>query len=85
MDPLKVARVDRIGVHSLEDLAKASTDLLAESLSISAESAEGLKRTAKEAFEAAVIAATGGEVAREEAGAEAVPEEAGTEETKSGT
>jgi hypothetical protein len=80
MDPLKVARVSRIGVHSLEDMAKASTELLAEALELSAEEADGLKKAARDAFEAAVIAATGGEPSKAELSSDAEQEEQETEE-----
>jgi len=65
MDPLKVSRLSRADVHSLEGLANASAALIAEVLEIEAGQAEALRAAAQEAFEAEVIAATGGEEAEE--------------------
>lgn len=61
MDPLKVARLARTDVHRLEDLANASTETVAQTLSLEPEEAEALRLAARQAFEAEVIAATGGE------------------------
>ncbi len=58
MDPLKVARLGRADVHSLEGLAQASPELLVEVLGLDLPGAEALKDAAREAFEAEVMAAT---------------------------
>ncbi len=58
MDPLKVARLGRADVHSLEGLAQASPELLVEVLGMDLPGAEALKDAAREAFEAEVMAAT---------------------------
>jgi N utilization substance protein A len=68
MDPLKVARLGRADVHSLEGLAQASPELLVEVLGMDLPGAEALKDAAREAFEAEVMAATS------EEGLEAPPE-----------
>jgi N utilization substance protein A len=73
MDPLEVARLGRAGIHSLEDLAESSAAVIAETLEVELERAETLKEAAQEAFEAHVIAATGGEVSPEQ------PEQGGAE------
>ncbi|MHB8764709.1 MAG: transcription termination factor NusA [Deferrisomatales bacterium] len=65
MDPFKVARLSRASVHSLEDLAKASPAAITEALEFTPDAAEGLRTAAREAFEAEVIAATGGQAALE--------------------
>ena len=80
-DPLEVARLARVDIHSLEDLAKASTPLLAETLEVETEAAETLKAAAREAFEAQLIAATGGETAPEEPPEEPAEEESAGEES----
>jgi len=61
MDPLKVARLVRADIHSLEALAKAAVPLLAEVLGVTEEEAETLRADAQAAYEAEIIAATGGE------------------------
>lgn len=76
MDPLKIARLSRIDIHGLEDLAKAPTEQVAETLEITGEEAERLTSAARESFEAEVIAATGGED-------EEAPEESAEEEQPS--
>ncbi len=68
MDPLRVALLGRAEIYSLEELAKAPTPRVCEALGIEPEEAEAIKAAANEAFEAEIIAATGGET------------EAGTEE-----
>ncbi|GAB4271909.1 MAG: transcription termination factor NusA [Deferrisomatales bacterium] len=66
MDPLKVARLGQAEVHSLESLANAPTAAVSEALQISEEEAKGLQEAANAAFEAEVIAATGGQEAEVE-------------------
>jgi len=61
MDPLRVARLARADIHSLEALAKATAPLLTEVLGDSEQAAEQLRAAAQAAFEAEIIAATGGE------------------------
>lgn len=61
MDPLKVSRLARVDLHSLEGLTNASAAQIAEALGAEPEEAERLQAAARAAFEAEVIAATGGE------------------------
>ena len=61
MDPLKVARLVRADIHSLETLTKAAVPLLAEVLGVAEVEAETLRADAQAAYEAEIIAATGGE------------------------
>jgi N utilization substance protein A len=76
MDPFKVARLARIDVHSLGDLAAATPELVAEVLEIPVEAVETLKLRAREAFESELIAATGGdETAKTASPEEAAPSE----------
>jgi N utilization substance protein A len=70
MDPLKVARLARADIHSLEALAKAATPVLVEVIGVAEDEAEGLRAAAQAAFEAEVIAATGGEEDQAAPGAE---------------
>ncbi|RMG99046.1 MAG: transcription termination/antitermination protein NusA [Candidatus Dadabacteria bacterium] len=71
MDPLKVALLGRIDVHTQEDLSKVPIPKLCEALGIETEEAELLREAARKAFEAELIAAT----SQEQEGAEAEPEE----------
>lgn len=61
MDPLKVSRLARADVHSLEGLTNASASQIAEVLGTEPGGAERLRAAARAAFEAEVMAATGGE------------------------
>ncbi|MFU8856336.1 MAG: transcription termination factor NusA [Deferrisomatales bacterium] len=84
MDPLKVSRLGRADVHSLETLANASPSLLSEVLSLGEPEAESLRSAARAAFEAEVMAATGGQEAEDvegDADAPAPDEERGEETT----
>ncbi len=67
MDPLKVARLATADIHSLETLANADAAALVEALELPEEEAAALKTAARDAFEADVIAATGGEAEPEAA------------------
>ncbi len=76
IDALTVARLTRAEIHSVEALAETPAALLAETLEVSEQEAEAVKRDAQKAYEAEVIAATGGEGEEED-----LPEEdAGTED-----
>ncbi|MBI5440136.1 MAG: transcription termination/antitermination protein NusA [Deltaproteobacteria bacterium] len=61
MDPLKVAKLARAGIHRLEELASAAPELVAETLGWDATAADALKAAAREVFEAEVMAATSGQ------------------------
>ncbi len=83
MDPLKVSRPARADIHSLEGLANASPPLVAEALSIAQPEADSLRAAARAAFEAEVIAATGGQEV--EGLPEEQPAEAPGPETETGS
>ena len=61
IDPFQVAKLARAGLHSMEALSEVAPAVLAEALEIDEEEAVTLCQAAKEAFEAEVIAATGGD------------------------
>jgi N utilization substance protein A len=61
VDPFQVAKLARAGIHSMEALSEVTEVVLAEALEIDVEAAASLRQAAKDAFEAEVIAATGGE------------------------
>lgn len=78
VDPFQVAKLARAGLHSMEALSTVAPAVLAEALGIDTEQATELGREAKAAFEAEVIAATGGDTPaadESDAGAEAEPEQ----------
>jgi len=79
MDPLKVALLGRIDVHSLEDLSEIPVPKLCEALGLGTEEAEALREAAKKAFEAELIAATSEAAPPEETGGEPEVPEAGPE------
>ncbi len=79
MDPFKVARLTRASIHSLEDLARAPNAVVTESLAFTPEAADALRLAAREAFEAEVIAATGGAGTGEDDAAPLSPEDSTSE------
>ncbi len=60
LNRLQVALLGRVEIYSLEALSEAPIPRICEALDIGEEEAEALRRAAKEAFEAELIAATGG-------------------------
>ncbi len=72
IDPFKIAKLTRVDVNSLSDMETVTAELLADTLGIDVKAAEELKAQAKAAYEAELIAATGGIAGEEEA--ETAPE-----------
>jgi transcription termination/antitermination protein NusA len=58
LDPLKVAKLARAGIHRLEELAGATPEIVSEALGWGLSEAEALRAAAKKTFEAEIIAAT---------------------------